>query len=113
LTDPLVTLRNLTATFTGGGRPVNAVSGADLDIATGEVLGVLGASGSGKSVTLRALLGILPARRSRIAGSMCVTGRDVLGHSEAELARYRGGSAWRQCPRASCSARSTRPGACW
>ena len=77
MSEPLVTVRNLTVTFTGGVRPVSAVNGVDLDIAKGEVLGVLGESGSGKSVTLRALLRILPARRSRIGGSMRVAGRDV------------------------------------
>jgi peptide/nickel transport system ATP-binding protein len=91
LSGALATLRNLTVTFTGGERPVNAVNGVDLDIAKGEVLGVLGESGSGKSVTLRALLRILPARRSRLGGSIRVAGRDVLALSEAELAQYRGG----------------------
>jgi peptide/nickel transport system ATP-binding protein len=91
MTEPLVTVRGLTVTFTGGARPVNAVNGVDLEIAKGEVLGVLGESGSGKSVTLRALLRILPPRRSRIAGSIRVAGRDVLALSDAELAQYRGG----------------------
>ncbi len=91
MSEPLVTVRDLTVTFTGGQRPVSAVNGVDLEIAKGEVLGVLGESGSGKSVTLRALLRILPARRARIGGSMRVAGRDVLALSEAELAQYRGG----------------------
>jgi peptide/nickel transport system ATP-binding protein len=91
LSEPLVAVRNLTVTFTGGARPVSAVNGVDLGIAKGEVLGVLGESGSGKSVTLRALLRILPPRRARIGGSMRVAGRDVLALSDAELAQYRGG----------------------
>ena len=91
MTEPLVSVRGLTVSFTGGARPVSAVNGVDFDIAEGEVLGVLGESGSGKSVTLRALLRILPPRRSRIAGSIRVAGRDVLGLSEAQLAQYRGG----------------------
>ena len=44
----------------------------------GEVLGVLGESGSGKSVTLRALLRMLPPRRSEISGAIRVGGEDVL-----------------------------------
>jgi peptide/nickel transport system ATP-binding protein len=91
LTAPLVAVRDLRVTFTGGAKPVNAVNGVAFDIAKGEVLGVLGESGSGKSVTLRALLRILPPRRSRIAGEIRVAGRDVLALSEAELAQYRGG----------------------
>ncbi len=91
MSDPVVSVRDLTVRFTGGDRPVDAVSGVDFDLAKGEVLGVLGESGSGKSVTLRALLRILPARRARIGGSIRVAGRDVLRLSEAELAQYRGG----------------------
>jgi len=91
LTAAVASVRNLTVRFTGGDRPVDAVNGVDFDLAKGEVLGVLGESGSGKSVTLRALLRILPTRRSRIGGSIRVAGRDVLALSDAELAQYRGG----------------------
>jgi peptide/nickel transport system ATP-binding protein len=91
VSEPLVTVGNLSVRFTGGDRPVDAVNGVDFELARGEVLGVLGESGSGKSVTLRALLRILPARRSRIGGAIRVAGRDVLALSDAELAQYRGG----------------------
>ena len=91
MSEPLVSVGNLKVRFTGGERPVDAVNGVDFQLAKGEVLGVLGESGSGKSVTLRALLRILPARRSTIRGSIRVGGRDVLAMSEAELAQYRGG----------------------
>ena len=39
---------------------VHAVNGVDIDLDAGEVLGILGESGSGKSVTLRALMRLLP-----------------------------------------------------
>jgi len=91
MSEPLVQVRNLTVRFTGGERPVDAVNGVDFELAKGEVLGVLGESGSGKSVSLRALLRILPSRRTRIGGAIRVAGRDVLALSEAELAQYRGG----------------------
>ena len=53
VSEPLVGVGNLTVRFTGGERPVDAVNGADFELAKGEVLGVLGESGGGKS-TLRA-----------------------------------------------------------
>ena len=90
--DPLVTVRDLTVQFTGGPAPMRAVNGVSFELARGEVLGVLGESGSGKSVSLRALLRILPPRRSRIAGSISVAGRDVLAMNDAELGFYRGGT---------------------
>ena len=56
------------------------------------MLGVLGESGSGKSVTLRAMLRILPAHRSSVSGAIRVAGRDVLALSGSALEEYRGGT---------------------
>ena len=53
---PLIRLRDLHVTFESRDRTVPAVNGVDLDLAAGEVLCILGESGSGKSVTLRALM---------------------------------------------------------
>jgi peptide/nickel transport system ATP-binding protein len=86
----LVEVRDLSVIFTGD-RAVHAVNGLNLDLAPGEVLGVLGESGSGKSVTLRAMLRILPPRRTRISGTIRVAGRDVLALAGRELEDYRGG----------------------
>ena len=69
---------------------MHAVNGVDITLAEGEVLGLLGESGSGKSVTLRALLRMLPAKRSVITGSIQVAGQDVLALDEAALERMRG-----------------------
>jgi peptide/nickel transport system ATP-binding protein len=90
--EPLVSVRDLTVQFTGGAKPVGAVNGVSFDLAHGEVLGVLGESGSGKSVSLRALLRILPPRRSRMSGTIRVAGRDVLALNDNELGLYRGGT---------------------
>ena len=53
---PLVRLRDLNVTFRTRDRTVHAVNGVDMDVGQGEVLCILGESGSGKSVTLRALM---------------------------------------------------------
>jgi peptide/nickel transport system ATP-binding protein len=90
--EPLARIRDLAVTFTGGERPVHAVNGVSFDIAPGEVLGVLGESGSGKSVTLRALLRILPERRAKVSGAIQVAGRDVLALRGEALRQYRGGT---------------------
>lgn len=55
--------------------------GLDLDVYRGEVLGVVGASGSGKSVLLRSIVGLIRPQ----AGSIRVFGIDVLHASEAEM----------------------------
>ncbi len=91
--DPLVEIRDLTVRFTQGSRPVQAVNGVNLSVRRGEVVALIGESGSGKSVTLRSLLRLHPPARTVIGGSLRVAGRDVLAMSERELADYRGAVA--------------------
>jgi peptide/nickel transport system ATP-binding protein len=87
---PIVDVKRLTVDFnTGGGKTVRAVAGVDLSLKKGETLALLGESGSGKSVTLRALMRLHP-NSARFGGSVNVDGRDVLAMSIADLARYRG-----------------------
>jgi len=89
---PIVSVRDLTVTFTG--KPdVHAVNGVSFDLEPGEVLGILGESGSGKSVTLKSLLRLLPEKRTRIGGSITVAGHDVVALSGRALADYRGVTA--------------------
>ncbi|MGC3985366.1 MAG: ABC transporter ATP-binding protein [Pseudorhodoferax sp.] len=88
--EPFVRLRDLHVTFTGGRKPVQSVNGVSLDLRQGEVVALIGESGSGKSVTMRTLLRLHPPRRSQVTGEVRVAGRDVLAMSERELADYRG-----------------------
>jgi peptide/nickel transport system ATP-binding protein len=85
----LVEIKNLNIRFTGE-RTVHAVNDLSVTLGEGEVLGLLGESGSGKSVTLRALLRLLPKKRTQISGSVRVLGRDVLKLNEEELSAFRG-----------------------
>ena len=85
----LVDIAGLNIRFTGE-RTVYAVNNLSLTLGKSEVLGLLGKSGSGKSVTLRALMRLLPRKRTEITGSVRVLGRDVLALSDDELASFRG-----------------------
>lgn len=87
---PFVDVRNLRVTFTGGKKPVEAVNGVDLQVRRGEVVALIGESGSGKSVTLRSLLRLHPPGRSRIEGVMRVGEYNVLELGTQALADYRG-----------------------
>ncbi len=87
---PFVDIQNLTVTFTGGRKPVRAVGGVDLQVQRGEVVALIGESGSGKSVTLRSLLRLHSPKRTQVGGKMWVGGVDVLALSSAALADYRG-----------------------
>ena len=86
----LVDLRELTVTFTGGARPVHAVNGVSLQVQRGEVVALIGESGSGKSVTLRTLLRLHAPLRTTIGGQVRVAGQDVLAMDPRRLADYRG-----------------------
>ena len=90
ITEPMVVLRDLSVTFTGARKPVQAVSGVSLQVQRGEVVALIGESGSGKSVTLRTLLRLHPERRTRIGGEVRVAGQDLLALSGRQLADYRG-----------------------
>src|SRR5205809_2416450 len=85
----LVEIRDLNIRFTGE-RTVHAVNDISLSLGEGAVLGLLGESGSGKSVTLRALMRLLPKKRTQISGSVNVLGRDVLGLDDEALSAFRG-----------------------
>ncbi|CCD97433.1 ABC transporter ATP-binding protein [Bradyrhizobium sp. STM 3809] len=85
----LVEISNLTIRFTGE-RTVHAVNDVSLSLGDGEVLGLLGESGSGKSVTMRALMRLLPKKRTQISGGVKVMGRDVLAMGDEELSQFRG-----------------------
>ena len=85
----LVEIKDLTIRFTGE-RTVHAVNDVSLSLGDGEVLGLLGESGSGKSVTMRALMRLLPKQRTQISGSVKVMGRDVLALDDEELSAFRG-----------------------
>ena len=63
----LVDIRDLNIRFTGE-RTVHAVNDLSFSLGEGEVLGLLGESGSGKSVTLRALMRLLPKKRTQYRG---------------------------------------------
>lgn len=90
MSDKLLDIRNLAIRFRGK-RTVHAINDVSLSMEQGETLALLGESGSGKSVTLKALLGLLPPKRTDIEGSMHVNGTDVLSLSGKALQRYRGG----------------------
>jgi phospholipid/cholesterol/gamma-HCH transport system ATP-binding protein len=70
------------------------MNGLDLDVYRGEVLGFVGASGAGKSVLTRAILGLIPKR----AGTIEVYGHDLdaMTHAERDLIEQRWGVLFQQ-----------------
>ncbi len=90
----LLDIQNLTVSFSQHGGLVQAVRGMTLYLDPGESLGVIGESGSGKSVTCMAALRLLREPPARItADRMVLAGTDVLTARGAALAQLRGKAA--------------------
>ncbi len=88
--NPVVSVRDLHVSFIARDAMIPAVNGVSFELGKGEVLGILGESGSGKSVTLRALMRLLPADKARIQGNLNVCGKNILALDSAGLAAMRG-----------------------
>jgi peptide/nickel transport system ATP-binding protein len=88
---PLVDVRDLSVRFVSRDATVNAVNGVSFTLDRGEALVLLGESGSGKSVTLRALIGLNPRHRTELAGTIRIGEDQIHAMSERELADLRGG----------------------
>ncbi len=88
---PVLSVRDLEVTFPTPDGDVQAVRGMGWDVYEGEVLAIAGESGSGKSVSVMAAMGLLPAT-AQVKGSIAYRGRDVLAMSNKDLERLRGSS---------------------
>ena len=86
----LLEVRDLNVTFVTPDRTVHAVNGVSFDVRRGETLGILGESGSGKSVTLRSILKLHPEHRTRWSGSIKLEGDEILSMTGGALADLRG-----------------------
>jgi peptide/nickel transport system ATP-binding protein len=90
MTEPLLRARDLSVSFHGA-RQTHALNQVSFDLRAGEVLALLGESGSGKSVTLRTLLRLNHERTTRVTGQLQVAGQDVMALKGRALEQYRGG----------------------
>jgi ABC-type glutathione transport system ATPase component len=89
MSDPVVQLEGLRLKLPSGGGWHDILCGVELALHRGRSLGLLGASGSGKTLTALALMGLLP-RGSRLGGSIRYQGQELVGAPEATLRALRG-----------------------
>ncbi|MCZ2528253.1 ATP-binding cassette domain-containing protein, partial [Streptomyces sp. HB2AG] len=88
---PLLEVRDLHVEFRTREGVARAVNGVNYSVGAGETLAVLGESGSGKSVTAQAIMGILDTPPGRIPkGEILFRGRDLLKASPEERRKVRG-----------------------
>ncbi|MDB5529911.1 MAG: hypothetical protein JWR51_3014 [Devosia sp.] len=88
--DPFVHVDDLKVRFVSREATVKAVNGVSFDLAKGEVLCVIGESGSGKSVMMRSLLRLHPKKRSVIEGTMMVGEHNITEVNEKTMGELRG-----------------------
>lgn len=86
---PLVTVEDLRVRFRSRDFNVPVVNGVSFSLGKGEVLCLLGESGSGKSVTMRALMRLFPST-AVVSGKINVDGHDILGLPRSKLRAIRG-----------------------
>ncbi|CAH1654682.1 MAG: ABC transporter ATP-binding protein [Chelatococcus sp.] len=87
---PLLSVRNLEVSLRHPDRMVQLVRGISFDVVRGEVLGIVGESGAGKSMAGTAITGLLEGALKRTAGEIILNGRRIDTLSSKEMAKVRG-----------------------
>ncbi|MFM2281171.1 MAG: hypothetical protein RLZZ444_3402 [Pseudomonadota bacterium] len=91
MTEPLLSIRDLSVAFHQGGKTALAVDHVSFDIMKGEVVALVGESGSGKSVTANSVLKLLPyPAASHPSGQILFDGKDLMSADAATLRAVRG-----------------------
>ncbi|HEV7307326.1 ABC transporter ATP-binding protein [Ensifer sp.] len=91
MTEPLLSVRDLSVAFHQGGNTSIAVDHISFEIKRGETVALVGESGSGKSVSANSILKLLPyPSASHPSGEILFNGKDLLKASGAELRNARG-----------------------
>ena len=86
---PLLQIENLAVSLPRPGGYVEVIRRMDLQVTTGEIVGIAGESGSGKSLTALTLLNLLPPR-AKVSGSVLFEGKELLGLDEPGWQKVRG-----------------------
>lgn len=89
-TQTVLSVDNLRTGFWTETGDVTAVDGVSFSVAPGEVLGVVGESGCGKSVTVESIMRLLDEKYTSYTGEVNFDGKNLLDLSEKEMQQYRG-----------------------
>ena len=90
MTEPILSVRNLTVQFPTRRGVLTAIDDISFDIAPGEVLGVVGESGAGKSMTSAAVIGLIDPPGRIAGGEIRLSGQRIDNLPEAGLRKIRG-----------------------
>ena len=91
MNDKIVEFKNLSVSFKTEEGIIRAVNGVNFEVRKGEILGIVGESGCGKSVTSMSLMRLLPTPPAVYeSGSIVLNGIDILSITESEMRKKRG-----------------------
>ncbi len=90
MSEEILKVEHLTVSFTTKRGTAKAVNDVSFTLRKGEILGLVGESGCGKSVTSKSILRILPPEIATVSGQVLYKGTDILGLPLKELEKYRG-----------------------
>lgn len=89
--EPLLQVRDMCVTVDSRKGSYDVIHGIGFDVMAGEILGVVGESGCGKSMTMSAVMGLLPSNVRLSGGQVNFRGADLRGVDEASMEQLRGG----------------------
>jgi oligopeptide transport system ATP-binding protein len=89
-TEKILTVENLKISFLTPNGVLTAVDKISFEVDKGEVLGIVGESGAGKTATGLAIIGLLPTGTAQVTGSIKLHGQELVGRSESYLRQIRG-----------------------
>ena len=87
---PTLEIQNLCVSVPARGGRLNLISDVSMEIPAGKIVGIVGESGCGKSMTARAVMGLLKHPAEISGGHIVLEGRDIAGLSGREWCRVRG-----------------------
>ncbi len=91
MAENILEIRNLEVQYSSGKDTVRAVNGISLDLKEGELLGLVGETGAGKTTTALSIMGLIPDPPGRITGGeVLYKGEDLLKKSKREMRKIRG-----------------------
>lgn len=93
MSEPLLAIKGLSIAFPVQGRWPRAVDELDLEVRPGQIVGLVGESGCGKSMTALGVMGLVPPPGRIEAGQVIFEGRAMVGAPEERLRAFRGAQA--------------------
>ncbi|WP_409303157.1 ABC transporter ATP-binding protein [Peribacillus sp. SCS-155] len=88
--NPIIEVKGLRTSFLTDDGEIPVVNDIDFHIKPGEVLGIVGESGCGKSVTSLSIMGLLDSRTGKVDGEILFNGENLANASEAKMRKIRG-----------------------